>query len=187
MTIEINLQKLDRGTKKEWKTVTRGGKTFKQRFATGKKDKPTGVTMSILTDLKPNSDMSSMDFAKEHGWNAEKSEFFNSFISSETYTFMKDNKMFALGDFEMDEEESWLDIGILEVNPDMRRQGFGVEAMKEIVNHALKNNIKTIELSSMDENSDKFYTAIGMEEKGKVLMTHYEGDEAWMKAFLKAK
>ena len=50
-----------------------------------------------------------------------------------------------------------------------------------------KNNIKTIELSSMDENSDKFYTAIGMEEKGKVLMTHYEGDEAWMKAFLKAK
>lgn len=37
--IEINLTKLDRGTKKEWKTVTRGGKTFKQRFATGEKDK----------------------------------------------------------------------------------------------------------------------------------------------------
>jgi len=36
--LEINLIKLDRGTKTEWKTVRRGGKTFKQRFRTGKKD-----------------------------------------------------------------------------------------------------------------------------------------------------
>ena len=39
--IEINLtrlSKLDHGTKKEWKTVTRDGKTFRQRFATGEKE-----------------------------------------------------------------------------------------------------------------------------------------------------
>lgn len=36
--IEINLQKLDRGIKMEWRTVTRGGKTFRQRFRVGAKD-----------------------------------------------------------------------------------------------------------------------------------------------------
>ena len=36
--IEINLQKLERGKTTEWRTVTRGGKTFKQRFRTGTKD-----------------------------------------------------------------------------------------------------------------------------------------------------
>jgi len=36
--IEINLQKLERGTKSEWRTITRGGTTFRQRFHVGKKD-----------------------------------------------------------------------------------------------------------------------------------------------------
>ena len=36
--IEIDLQKLDHGTKLEWRTVTRGGKTFKQRFRVGTRD-----------------------------------------------------------------------------------------------------------------------------------------------------
>lgn len=36
--IEINLQKLDRGAKTEWRTVTRDGRTFRQRFRVGKKD-----------------------------------------------------------------------------------------------------------------------------------------------------
>jgi len=44
MTIEINLQKLEKGTKKEWKTVTRGGKMFRQRFITGKKDTTKAIT-----------------------------------------------------------------------------------------------------------------------------------------------
>ena len=36
--IEIDLQKLERGKATEWKTVKRGGKTFKQRFRTGTKE-----------------------------------------------------------------------------------------------------------------------------------------------------
>ena len=35
--IEIDLQKLERGTGTEWRTVTRGGKTFRQRFRVGRK------------------------------------------------------------------------------------------------------------------------------------------------------
>jgi len=47
----INLEKLERGTKKEWKTVRRGGKTFKQRFATGKKADGTKETGMIPKEL----------------------------------------------------------------------------------------------------------------------------------------
>lgn len=42
--IEIDLQKLDRGIKMEWRTVTRGGKTFRQRFRVGKKDNTKTIT-----------------------------------------------------------------------------------------------------------------------------------------------
>lgn len=45
--IEIDLQKLERGTKTEWRTVTRGGKTFKQRFRVGKK-----ATSKAMTDFE---------------------------------------------------------------------------------------------------------------------------------------
>ena len=36
--IEIDIQKLERGTKSEWRTVHRGGKTFRQRFKVGQKE-----------------------------------------------------------------------------------------------------------------------------------------------------
>jgi len=43
--IEINLHKLEeKGTKKEWKTVTRGGTTFRQRFRTGRKDTTNSIS-----------------------------------------------------------------------------------------------------------------------------------------------
>lgn len=45
--IEIDLVKLERGTKTEWRTVRRGGKTFKQRFRVGKKD-----TSKTMTDFE---------------------------------------------------------------------------------------------------------------------------------------
>jgi hypothetical protein len=48
--IEINLQKLDRGTKTEWRTVTRGGKTFKQRFRVGKKTSDATEKIRVYED-----------------------------------------------------------------------------------------------------------------------------------------
>lgn len=45
--IEIDLVKLERGTKTEWRTVRRGGKTFKQRFRVGKKD-----ISKVITDFE---------------------------------------------------------------------------------------------------------------------------------------
>jgi hypothetical protein len=65
--IEINLiglLKAERGTKKEWKTVTRDGKTFRQRFATGEKES--------FKDIKEHRDIqefmrTSIGELKEHG------------------------------------------------------------------------------------------------------------------------
>jgi hypothetical protein len=61
--IEINLQKLDRGTKTEWRTVTRGGKTFKQRFRVGKKD----TTSDVISNFE----------AKIHGQDYETAGVFS--------------------------------------------------------------------------------------------------------------
>ena len=55
MTFEIDLTKLERGTKTEWRTVRRDGTTFKQRFAVGKKDvddtPDTSMTKESLTEM----------------------------------------------------------------------------------------------------------------------------------------
>ena len=102
---------------------------------------------------------------------------------------MKGDKVSAISDFGIDREKGSkvLRVGLLEVNPAMQRQGHGVDTMKEIVKHAMKNDVKTITLDSMDENSNKFYDAIGLEKKGTILFTTYEGDVEWMKEFIKAK
>ena len=55
--IEIDILKLERGTKTEWRTVTRGGKTFRQRFKVGKKDvdstSDTSMTKDNLVEMVP--------------------------------------------------------------------------------------------------------------------------------------
>ena len=65
--IEINLQKLDRGTKKEWKTVKRGGKTFRQRFATGKKDSDAIAKIRGWEDTIINQDYETAGAFNEKG------------------------------------------------------------------------------------------------------------------------
>ena len=66
----------------------------------------------------------------------------------------------------------------------MQRQGHGVECMKSITKYALDNNVEKIVLESMDENSNKFYTTLGLKDKGKVIFTRFEGTRDWMSRFL---
>ena len=60
--IEIDLQKLERGVKTEWRTVHRGGKAFRQRFKVGMRDvetatgAATSMTKDKLTDMVPAYD-----------------------------------------------------------------------------------------------------------------------------------
>jgi len=86
MTIEINLYKLEeKGTKKEWKTVTRGGKTFRQRFATGKKETES------FKDIKEHRNFqefirSSKDELKAHGIKGKDLKDFYNNLRLERFT-----------------------------------------------------------------------------------------------------
>ena len=64
--IEINIQKLERGAKKEWKTVTRDGKTFKQRFATGKKKTGGVISFDSYADAMEYADKRSKDYSSKN-------------------------------------------------------------------------------------------------------------------------
>jgi len=185
--IEINLQKLEKGTKKEWKTVTRAGKTFKQRFHTGKKEKPTteNFTMSVVSDIAPEG-MDKRDFMNSLGWDFEHSQFFDSYIPTDAHVCIEDGKAMALTDFYINHKHE-MSIGLLEVNPTQQRKGKGVETMKEIVSYALAQDVELIKLDSMDANSDKFYDFLGMEKMGQILMTSYKGDKEWMQQFMNTK
>jgi hypothetical protein len=189
--IELNLTKLERGTKKEWKTVTRGGKTFKQRFATGEKEsEPTGTTMSTVADLTPKK-ASGIDRVKACGWDAGHSKLYAGYVADKAHVFMENKVVIAMSVFDI--KGNTLDIDTLEVNPTNRRQGKGVETMKNIVRHAIDNNVEKITLESMNDDSDKFYNAIGMLDRGKskfpgrAALTCYEGDQEWMRKFIKTK
>ena len=186
--IEINLHKIEeKGTKKEWKTVTRGGTTFKQRFRTGKKEKPTtkNITMSLVSDIIPEG-MDKMDFMTSLGWDFENSKLFNSYIPLEARVCIEDGKAVSLNDTYMSYKNT-MNIELLEVNPTQRRQGKGVETMKELVSYALSQDVELIKLNSMDADSDKFYDALGMEKIGQILMTSYRGDKEWMQQFVNTK
>ena len=185
--IEIDIQKLERGTHESMVTVRRGGKVFQRKQRVGKKEVPTS-TMNVVEGMELHG-KEPIDFAGDHGWDCENSKLYNNFISTKAYLFMKGDKVSAIADFGIDREKGSkvLRVGLLEVNPAMQRQGHGVDTMKEIVKHAMKNDVETITLDSMDENSNKFYDAIGLEKKGAILFTTYEGDVEWMKEFIKAK
>lgn len=184
--IEINLQKLERGTRQGMVTVHRAGKVFQRKQRVGQKEpelKPKVVTKKI-SEL--SGGMSNVDYALKHGWYAPKSVFFGSYIDDNAVAVMEDDKVTTLHMTSIDKDKNTLHIGMLEVNPTMRRQGKGVMVMREIVGDAIKSGVGGIELESMDENSDKFYDAIGMTNRGKIVMSTYTGDREWMEKFVEA-
>jgi len=193
MTIEINLHKLERGTHEGVVTVRRGGKVFQRKQRVGKKEPDvktapvpsTELTMDCLEDIK-SKDVKAIDFVVDHGWNAEKSRLFNTFVSNDSFVFMENDKISGISDLRMRYDKTLM-LSLLEINPDTQRQGKGVSAMRQIVRYAMENDAKEISLQSMDADSDKFYEAIGMENKGKIFMTSFVGSKEWMKEFIKAK
>ena len=75
------------------------------------------------------------------------------------------------------------EIEYLEINTPMRGKGYGKRLMANILKDMLDKKTIKVKLMSLDENSNKFYEAIGMEpEKG----DSYTGDAKWMKKFVKA-
>jgi hypothetical protein len=75
--IEIDIRKLERGIKIEWRTVTRNGKTFKQRFRVGEKEISERESLIKVinwidshirsqTGIKPSEEI--IKIIKDHKW-----------------------------------------------------------------------------------------------------------------------
>jgi N-acetylglutamate synthase-like GNAT family acetyltransferase len=182
--IELNLNKLERGTHTAPVKVSRGGKTFYQQRRVGQKKKDSIGDMVLMGDLVTGY-KSRIEFAEKHGWNSGRSQFYSRNISKGTKVHMVDGKIYALSDLGHDESGN-LHIGTLEVNPDLRRQGYGTKTMKNIIQYTLKYKYKGISLVSITKDSDKFYKAMGMKKTGvdKRGLNEYFGDTKWMKKIL---
>jgi len=178
--LEIDLQKLEK--KKVWvKDKTKRGGGYWSHRKVGQKDKENSEN-GLISDLK-NVGESNEDFAERYGWNTDKSDHFR-FIKDDADIFIDNNKIYGMAELS-NMDGGILRIRLLEVNPDMRRQGHGIKVMKKIVDKALNHNVETISLNSANENSDKFYNAIGMtmikQHSGR---NSYVADPEWMKRFI---
>lgn len=178
--IEIDLRKVERGTHTAPVKITRDGKVFYQQRRVGQKDKDKGDDMVKMGDLVSGY-KSRIDFAETKGWNSRDSHFYSRNIAKSTNVHMEGGRIYALSDLGHDEEGN-LHIGTIEVNPDLRRKGYGTKAMKGIIEYALKHNYKGINLTSVGKESDKFYKSIGMKKIGvdSIGANKYSGDMKWM-------
>lgn len=91
---------------------------------------------------------------------------------------------FSIGDFGHDDDTA--EIEYLEINTPMRGKGYGKKLMRDVVKTLLDRNCNNVVLVSLDNNSNKFYEAIGMviDPKAKSNNT-YTGDKEWMTKLMK--
>lgn len=134
------------------------------------------------------------DILESGKWDLEESTYFRSappcrnvLIHAEKGKIYAMSKLLPIGHS--------VHISLLEVNPNMRRKGYGIKVMQDIISTLIDSEIyDKIDLTSVDDESDKFYDAIGMiiinpEEKkiyGDDYQARYEGDKQWMKKFMKS-
>jgi len=147
-------------------------------------DRVENKNYGFIKDLKEKRE-SNIDYVKRCGWNIEDSTLFYSGFNDLVEAHLEDGKIHSLSITK--KEGNSLSVMLLEVNPDMRRKGYGIKAMKDIANKAYSSGLNSVALNSMDENSDKFYDALGMKKEGSIIFTMYTGDKTWMKNLMNAK
>ena len=183
--IEIDAGSLQKTEKRIWVKPTAKRKGHYRRVKGAKKveEKRVDKFDSIL-NLKKLEE-SNEEFAERYGWRTDKSEYFGR-VRDYVNIFMVENKIYGMAELS-DFGGDILRIRALEINPDMRRQGYGVKVMENIVRKAFDYDIETVSLNSANENSDKFYNSIGMKAiKQYGGRNSYVGDQEWMKEFIKS-
>ena len=100
-------------------------------------------------------------FVDFNGWIMDESPlFYIHSISDNTNIHYDDNGIYAMSIFFQVDDH--VEIWMLEVNVNKRHKGFGKKAMSEIAEKTLSLGIHEIRLKSLDNESDGFYTSIGM-------------------------
>ena len=149
--IEINLQKLDRGTKTEWRNVTRDGKTFRQRFKVGTKEVEKDYEVisidelnKYIADNKCDKIEAIMKLVPEkygYTYDASSESFFND--SSDQLTFIiSDDKP------NMMDDTIWLEA--IEVN----KQGLGHKLASTLKDIAKKSEYESIALEAFPKHNE---------------------------------
>ena len=106
MTIEINLHKIEeKGAKKEWKTVTRGGTTFKQRFKTGKKESNGVLSFDSYKDALEYVDIQSKKYSS-------KNEFYASDEYKTLYPILQETHKREMGEWSKDADKAMKSVGV---------------------------------------------------------------------------
>ena len=151
---------------------------------------------SILLKDLVKSEEEANKFVKNQGWVWDKeSDIFpnvNGFDSSYTPIMLHtdDNgKLYGMSQVHIDDNDGDYedkivgDIQYLEINTPMRGKGYGRRMIKDVVKELSKCDL--VKLHSLDENSNKFYDAIGMkEDEREHYEDHYIGDKKWMSEIL---
>ena len=188
--IEIDLLKIERGTHEGRVKVTRGGKTFyrKQRLGT-KGTEVSAPKMQNLNVVVGDDEGKRKKILDDGGWNFNKSTIFTDVSATMgAYTHTDNSKIYALSVLDKCDMKSSgiLYIIDIEVNPDMQRQGYGKQVMKDIISN--NREAEEISVGSMNEASNKFYESIGMKKIPKKDPKHFQkfiGDKAWMETMMK--
>ena len=157
--IEINLQKLDTGKKKEWKTVTRGGKTFKQRFATGRKEE------DVYPVRQPEKAITQVEAGKNYTGKLYHSTSLKNAESIEKEGFSTKGKLAdRYTPEQMEGAQTWSKYGFIYFNNDMEDTSRYGEATFEIDVKDLRvaggTAFTDILVKHQDEWSEKIETAI---------------------------
>ena len=183
--IEIDITSLNKTEKRIWVKPTSKRKGHYRKVKRAKKvEEKISEQIDFISNLKSLGE-SNEDFVERGGWNTGISEHFR-LVNDNANIFMEENKIYGMAELS-DFSGDILRIRLLEVNPDMRRKGYGVKLMKNITKKALANKVETISLNSANENSDKFYNAIGMTAiKQYSGRNSYVGDQKWMKRFMES-
>ena len=159
----------------------------KRRIKTSDKKEDINLRDGINNiNLITKDDRTIEKILRSGNWNSFESRFFSS-ISCCRNVIVHSNKgeIYAMSKLQTGDKS--VHISLLEVNPSMRREGYGIKAMSDIINTIIDSDIyDKIELTSLGKESDKFYEAIGMIKTNisEDYQSKYEGDKKWMKKFI---
>jgi SPP1 gp7 family putative phage head morphogenesis protein len=196
--IEIDIWSLSKSEKRVWVKPTVARKGHYRKIKGEKKvEEKISISDGIynIDDIIDPNDFEEQikSILSKYSWNIDKSDLFNYIRDYRGVDIhIVNSKIYAVSNVTQHKRYKSVKINGLEVNSDMRRSGYGIKVMADIVQKYIDDDdCEILELESGGDNSDKFYDAIGMKRepgRGETMETtnRYIGDKEWMKKFMKS-
>ena len=187
--IEIAIGSLSKEEKRIWVKPTSKRKGHYRKVKEVKKEWKINLRDGINNvNIIAKKDSDIKNLLESGEWDNKNSRFFSRISGCrDAIVHAEFSKIYAMSKLQSTGRS--IHIALLEVNPNKQRRGYGIKAMKDIINVIIDSeDFDKIELTSLNANSDNFYNAIGMvrvnpEEE---YQAEYEGGKQWMKKFMKS-